>query len=101
MWSEAIEVTNGIGSGIAEERPITIHRNQHFRSRHTDLSCSGAPVFGVDGRLMAVLDVSAIALRPVFQKPLKEECQEWVRGERTSLIEWRVGVGSSEPKTPV
>jgi len=25
-----------------------------------DLSCSGAPVFGVDGRLMAVLDVSAI-----------------------------------------
>src|SRR5207244_1274606 len=34
--------------------------SQHFRSRHIDLSCSGAPVFGVDGRLMAVLDVSAI-----------------------------------------
>ncbi len=60
VWSEAIEGTNGIGTCIAEERPITIHRNQHFRSRHTDLSCSGAPVFGVDGRLMAVLDVSAI-----------------------------------------
>jgi transcriptional regulator of acetoin/glycerol metabolism len=60
VWSEAIEGTNGIGTCIAEERPITIHRNQHFRSRHTDLSCSGAPLFGVDGRLMAVLDVSAI-----------------------------------------
>jgi len=60
VWSEAIEGTNGIGTCIAEERPITIHRNQHFRSRHTDLSCSGAPIFGVDGRLMAVLDVSAI-----------------------------------------
>jgi AraC-like DNA-binding protein len=43
-----------------EERPVTVHRSQHFRSRHMNLSCSGAPVFGVDGRLMAVLDVSAI-----------------------------------------
>ncbi len=60
VWSEAIEGTNGIGTCIAEERPITVHRNQHFRSRHTDLSCSAAPVFGVDGSLMAVLDVSAI-----------------------------------------
>jgi transcriptional regulator of acetoin/glycerol metabolism len=60
VWSEAIEGTNGIGTCIAEERPVTVHRNQHFRSRHIDLSCSAAPVFDVDGSLMAVLDVSAI-----------------------------------------
>ncbi len=60
MWSEEVEGTNGIGTCIVEERPITVHRSQHFRSRHVNLSCSGAPVFGVDGRLMAVLDVSAI-----------------------------------------
>ena len=60
MWSEAIEGTNGIGTCIAEERPVTIHRSQHFRSRHIDLSCSAEPVFDVDGKLMAVLDVSAI-----------------------------------------
>ena len=60
VWAEEIEGTNGIGTCIAEERPVTVHRSQHFRSRHIDLSCSGAPIFGVDGRLMAVLDVSAI-----------------------------------------
>jgi AraC-like DNA-binding protein len=60
VWSEAIEGTNGIGTCIAEERSVTVHGNQHFRSRHTDLSCFAAPVFGVDGSLMAVLDVSAI-----------------------------------------
>jgi AraC-like DNA-binding protein len=60
MWSEAMEGTNGIGTCIAEERAVTVHRGQHFRSRHIDLSCSGAPIFDVDGRLMAVLDVSAI-----------------------------------------
>jgi transcriptional regulator of acetoin/glycerol metabolism/AraC-like DNA-binding protein len=60
VWSEATEGTNGIGTCIAEERPITVHRGQHFRSRHIDLSCSGAPIFGPDGGLLAVLDVSAI-----------------------------------------
>ncbi len=60
VWSEAIEGTNGIGTCIAEERPITVHRNQHFRSRHVDLSCSAAPIFDVDASLLAVLDVSAI-----------------------------------------
>ena len=60
VWSEDVEGTNGIGTCIAEERPVTVHRSQHFRSRHMNLSCSGAPVFGVDGRLIAVLDVSAI-----------------------------------------
>src|SRR5580704_8832271 len=60
VWSEEVEGTNGIGTCIVEERPVTVHRSQHFRSRHINLSCSGAPVFGVDGRLIAVLDVSAI-----------------------------------------
>jgi AraC-like DNA-binding protein len=60
VWSEEVEGTNGIGTCIVEERPVTVHRGQHFRSRHINLSCSGAPVFGVDGRLVAVLDVSAI-----------------------------------------
>jgi AraC-like DNA-binding protein len=60
VWSEAAEGTNGIGTCIAEERPVTIHRGQHYRSRHINLSCSAAPVFDPDGRLMAVLDVSAI-----------------------------------------
>jgi AraC-like DNA-binding protein len=60
LWSEEMEGTNAIGTCIVEERPVTVHRSQHFRSRHVNLSCSGAPVFGVDGRLRAVLDVSAI-----------------------------------------
>jgi transcriptional regulator of acetoin/glycerol metabolism/AraC-like DNA-binding protein len=60
VWSEAAEGTNGIGTCIAEERPITVHRAQHFRSRHINLSCSAAPVFSVDGALIAALDVSAV-----------------------------------------
>ncbi|HWE74585.1 MAG TPA: helix-turn-helix domain-containing protein [Stellaceae bacterium] len=60
VWAEDAEGTNGIGTCVVEERPITVHRAQHFRSRNTDLSCSGAPIFDERGTLAAVLDVSAI-----------------------------------------
>lgn len=61
VWSEHIEGTNGIGTCIAERRPISVHRDQHFRSRHVGLSCAGAPVFDASARLVAVLDCSSIA----------------------------------------
>ena len=60
VWSEDIEGTNGIGTCIEQQRPVSVHLNQHFRSRHTGLSCSGAPIFGPDGSLLAVIDVSAM-----------------------------------------
>jgi AraC-like DNA-binding protein len=60
VWSEEVEGTNGIGTCIAERRPITVHQTQHFRARHISLSCSGSPVFGPEGELAAVIDVSSI-----------------------------------------
>jgi transcriptional regulator of acetoin/glycerol metabolism/AraC-like DNA-binding protein len=60
VWSEEVEGTNGIGTCIAERRPITVHQSQHFRARNISLSCSGSPVFGPEGELAAVLDVSSI-----------------------------------------
>ena len=32
-WSERREGTNGIGTCIAENRPIIVHRNEHFRTQ--------------------------------------------------------------------
>jgi AraC-like DNA-binding protein len=60
VWAEDAEGTNGIGTCIAETRPVTVHRTQHFRARHISLSCSGAPIFHDDGALVGVLDVSSI-----------------------------------------
>jgi transcriptional regulator of acetoin/glycerol metabolism len=59
-WSEKHEGTNGIGTCIAENRAVTVHRGQHFRSRHIGLSCSGAPIRDVNGSLIAVLDASTV-----------------------------------------
>jgi transcriptional regulator of acetoin/glycerol metabolism len=64
LWSEDIEGTNGVGTCLAEQRPVTIHRDQHFRRRHTQLTCTVAPVFNAMGELAGALDVSSFRPDP-------------------------------------
>ena len=59
LWSEEHEGTNGIGTCLAEQRALTIHRDQHFFSRNTLLSCSAVPIYDGHARLAGVLDVSS------------------------------------------
>ncbi|WP_292079355.1 MULTISPECIES: helix-turn-helix domain-containing protein [Brevundimonas] len=59
VWSEAVEGTNGIGTALAERRPLTIHRDQHFHTRNTALSCTSHPIYDPQGRLAGLLDVSS------------------------------------------
>lgn len=58
LWSEASVGTNGIGTAIADERPIVIYRDQHFLSRNTGLSCATAPIRDHRGRVTAAIDIS-------------------------------------------
>ncbi|MBX6421538.1 MAG: sigma-54-dependent Fis family transcriptional regulator [Nevskia sp.] len=60
VWDERHEGTNGIGTCIAERRPVTVHRDEHFMSYNIGLSCSGAPITDSQGRLLAVLDASSV-----------------------------------------
>lgn len=59
VWSEAVEGTNGIDTALAEHRPLTIHRDQHFHTRNTALSCTSHPIHDPMGRLAGLLDVSS------------------------------------------
>jgi transcriptional regulator of acetoin/glycerol metabolism len=59
VWSEDHEGTNGIGTCLAEQRTLTIHRDQHFYARNTLLSCTSAPIYDHEGKLAAALDVSS------------------------------------------
>jgi AraC-like DNA-binding protein/PAS domain-containing protein len=90
VWSERVEGTNGIGTCIAEQRPVLVHRDQHFRTRHIGLSCAGAPIFDPTGRLELVLDTSsmtanqsqtlALAATKVAARAVEERLfREWFR----------------------
>ena len=58
-WSEAAVGTNGIGTCLAEERALVIHRDEHFLDRNISMSCVDAPIYGADGRLIGALDISS------------------------------------------
>ncbi|MFC3164600.1 GAF domain-containing protein [Ciceribacter thiooxidans] len=58
VWSEASVGTNGIGTALADQRPVMIHRDQHFLSANTELSCVTAPIRDHLGRVTAALDIS-------------------------------------------
>ena len=59
VWSEQTEGTNGIGTCLAEKRQVIIHRDDHFHSRNTAMSCMDAPIYGAEGEIVAALDVSS------------------------------------------
>lgn len=59
-WSEREEGTCGVGTAIIDGSPITVHKGEHFRSPNTTLTCSAAPVMDAEGKLLAILDASAL-----------------------------------------
>ncbi|MGB5832127.1 MAG: sigma-54-dependent Fis family transcriptional regulator [Thiohalocapsa sp.] len=59
IWAERSQGTNGIGTCLEEKRPLVIHKNEHFFTKNTGLTCSAAPIFDPTGKLVAVLDASS------------------------------------------
>ena len=59
-WSESEEGTCGIGTAIAEQEPVLIHRLEHFKAENVPLSCSAAPIFNINDELVAVLNASSV-----------------------------------------
>lgn len=57
-WCESLEGTNGIGTCAIERSPVIICQHDHFRARHTSLTCTASPIFAPSGELVAILDVS-------------------------------------------
>ena len=63
IWSERELGTNGMGTCLVTQRPIVIHRRDHFLLQNTQLTCSAAPIFDMQGKLLATLDISGATAR--------------------------------------
>ncbi len=63
VWSEKFQGTNGMGTCLAEQRPMMIHQGDHYLFRNTGLTCAASPIFDWRGNILAVLDASGEANR--------------------------------------
>ena len=58
IWSEPIRGTNAIGTALVEQRPVVVHSAEHYMAANDFLTCSAAPIFDPNGKLLGALDVS-------------------------------------------
>ena len=57
-WDENQRGTNAIGTALVEEAPTEILGAEDFLSHNGFLTCCACPIFGPDGQLVGVLDIS-------------------------------------------
>src|SRR4051794_21472474 len=58
--SETVNGTNGVGTALAENRPVQVFAFEHFSHHHREWVCSGAPIHDpVSGRLVGVIDLTS------------------------------------------
>jgi sigma-54 dependent transcriptional regulator, acetoin dehydrogenase operon transcriptional activator AcoR len=58
-FSESCEGTNGVGTALAEQRPILVHRDEHFREQYSIFTCGVAPLFDHCGRLAGAVNITS------------------------------------------
>ncbi|WP_194406218.1 sigma-54-dependent Fis family transcriptional regulator [Bradyrhizobium sp. CCBAU 53351] len=58
-FSEAQEGTNGLGTCLAEQKPILVHRDEHFREQWGIFSCAVTPLFDPAGRIAGAVNITS------------------------------------------
>jgi sigma-54 dependent transcriptional regulator, acetoin dehydrogenase operon transcriptional activator AcoR len=72
VWLEEHQGTNGIGTCLKEQMPLSVVMDDHFGVRLVGLSCTVAPLFNGDGSLLGVINVTT-------PRPSSHEMQAMVR----------------------
>jgi transcriptional regulator of acetoin/glycerol metabolism len=60
IWTEERQGTTGVGLCLREQRPLSVVQDEHFASMLSSLSCTVAPIFGCEGQLACVLNVTSM-----------------------------------------
>jgi len=88
IFAEASEGTNGLGTALAEQRPILVHRDEHFREQWSMFTCAVAPLFDHGGRLAGAVNITSCRddlSRAAHQLALAVTTQATRRIERASF----------------
>lgn len=57
-WSEGSVGTNAIGTALTCGHPLRVQGTEHYCESHHGWVCTAAPIFGWDGKPLAVVDIS-------------------------------------------
>jgi transcriptional regulator of acetoin/glycerol metabolism len=81
--SESAVGTTAIGTTLADQEPVWLHRGEHFFHDNGAFSCAGAPIWGPDGQCVGMLDLTGIDV--VEQPALKHLVTQSARSIENAL----------------
>ena len=81
--SEAAVGTTAIGTTLAEQQAVWLHRGEHFFDHTSMFSCAGAPIMGPDGQCAGMLDLTGINV--VEQPALKHLVMQSARSIENAM----------------
>ena len=58
--SESAVGTTAIGTTLAEQQSVWLHRGEHFFNDNAVFSCAGAPIWGPQGHCVGMLDLTGV-----------------------------------------
>ncbi len=58
LWTEEEVGNNGVGTSLALQRPFQVSGAEHYCQKHHPWTCSGAPIFDNDNRMIGILEMS-------------------------------------------
>lgn len=61
IWSESVAGTNGVGTCLAERRPVAVVGNEHFFEAFSDLTCISVPVLSPADQIIGVFNLTTTA----------------------------------------
>ncbi len=59
IWSEENNGTNALGLVAAIRKPIIVHGDEHYFMAHAGLTCAAAPIYGLDGETVGIIDATS------------------------------------------
>jgi sigma-54 dependent transcriptional regulator, acetoin dehydrogenase operon transcriptional activator AcoR len=60
IWDERHRGTNGPGTCLHDGQPRVVHRDDHFFIANRRMTCSAAPIWGPNSKLLGALDASRL-----------------------------------------
>ena len=81
--SEAAVGTTAIGTTLADQQSVWLHRGEHFFQDNAVFSCAGAPIWGPNGHCVGMLDLTGVNV--VEQPALKHLVTQSARSIENAL----------------
>jgi PAS domain S-box-containing protein len=58
LWTEQEVGNNGVGTSLTLQKPFQVSGAEHYCYKHHPWTCSGAPIFDNDNRMIGILEMS-------------------------------------------